>query len=170
MDKDKPFILSFVGASDSGKTTLILKLLPGLKAKGYRVAVAKHCPCGFDLDQPGKDSWQFTQAGSTAVFLSSPTREAMIRPQKEGVSLELKLKDYFSDFDIVLTEGYNNEPFVKKIQVVRKGIEASLLDSEDIIAYISDRELNTDKLVLSLNDVSGIILFIENIVKKEEKQ
>jgi len=169
MDKDKPFVLSFVGASDSGKTTLILKLLPELKAKGYRVAVAKHCPCGFDLDQPGKDSWQFAQAGSTAIFLSSPKAEAMIRPQKEGLSIEIKLKDYFSDFDIVLTEGYNNEPSVQKIQVVRKGIKTSLLNSEDIIAYISDMELNTDKLVLKLDDVSGIILFLENIAKKAKK-
>jgi len=168
MGKIKPLILSIIGKSDSGKTTLILRLLPELKQRGLKVAVAKHCPCGFDLDIKGKDSWKFTQAGADATFLSSDKHEALIRPKDGLSSINERLQNYFSDFDIVLMEGYTNEPGIKKIQIIRKGIGAMDISSEEVVAYISDTTSDTDNPVYNLNDISGIISFIITLRQNQQ--
>jgi len=118
MNKHGPCILSIIGVSDSGKTTLILKILPELRKKGMKVAVAKHCPRGFDLDVKGKDSWRFSHAGGEGIYLSSGKDEAVIRPKNESVRLKEKLKTLFPDFDIVLLEGYSDEQGINKIQII----------------------------------------------------
>ncbi len=66
-----PPIVSVVGKSKSGKTTLIEKLIQELKSRGYRVATIKHIPQGVSFDEPGKDSWRHLQAGSEAASFSS---------------------------------------------------------------------------------------------------
>ncbi len=71
-------IVSFVGKSNTGKTMLLEKVVSGLRSKGYRVAVIKHSPHGFDMDQPGKDTWRLANAGSDVVAISSPDRMAFI--------------------------------------------------------------------------------------------
>jgi molybdopterin-guanine dinucleotide biosynthesis protein B len=164
--KKRPFMLCVMGTSDSGKTTLILKILPELQKRGYTVAVAKHCPRGFDLDVEGKDSWRFTKAGSGGVYLSSRTEEAILRPRDAAVPLQDRLQSYFSDFDIVLLEGYSEEPGIDKIQILRKGVEAPFVTSDDIIGYVSDRVLKTKKPVYGPRDIPGIISFIEAVVKQ----
>jgi len=159
--KTRPFILSIIGKSDSGKTTLILKLLPELKTRGKRIGVAKHCPCGFDLDIEGKDSWRFTQAGSEGTFLSSDEGIALLRPRESLSNIKERLQNYFSDFDLVLMEGYNNEPGIKKIQIIRSQIGGTALSADEIIAYISDMSIATDKPVYHPDDIPGIVSFIE---------
>ena len=73
-------IVSFVAASsNSGKTTLIEKIVRILNERGLRVAVAKHASRGFDLDRPGKDSWRFQEAGAAAVVLVGPERMAVMK-------------------------------------------------------------------------------------------
>ena len=66
-------VVSFVAASsNSGKTTLIEKIVRMLKARGLRVAVIKHASAGFELDKQGKDSWRFQEAGADTVVLVGP--------------------------------------------------------------------------------------------------
>ncbi|MFQ6112165.1 MAG: molybdopterin-guanine dinucleotide biosynthesis protein B, partial [Nitrospinota bacterium] len=72
-------IICIVGKSEAGKTTLMESLIAELKGRGYSVATVKHDVHGVDLDQPGKDSWRYAQAGSDAVVLSSPTTLALIK-------------------------------------------------------------------------------------------
>ena len=158
-----PRIISIVGRSDSGKTTLILKLLPGLQKRGRRVAVAKHCPRGFDLDHKGKDSFKFSQAGSKGVFLSSADSLALVRPKKAQFDLKQFLRESFCDFDIVLTEGYNDATDSRKIQVFRSEIGGDVFESDTIIAYVSDTPLETDKPLYGPDDIEGIIDFIESL-------
>jgi molybdopterin-guanine dinucleotide biosynthesis protein B len=101
-------IVSFVGNSNSGKTTLLEMVVIELKLKEYRVVVIKHSPHGFDIDQPGKDTWRLTQAGSDIVVVSSPDKVAFI----ERVDAELTLSQIEAllrgKADMVLTEGYKN--------------------------------------------------------------
>ena len=163
MDKNAPVILSIIGKHDSGKTTLILKLLPQLRRRGYKVAVAKHCPCGFDLDREGKDSYRFSQAGGEGTFLSSQEQIALVRPREGLLNLKERLKNYFSDFDFVLLEGYNNQRGIKKVQIIRQGIGDEDLALDEIVAYISDMPLDKDKPVYKPDDISGIISFIETL-------
>ena len=155
-----PFILSIVGKSDSGKTTLILKLIPELKRRGYRTAVAKHCPAGFDLDIEGKDSWKFTRAGGEGILLTSDQDLALLRPKEGSVSIKEQLQKYFSDFDIVLMEGYSDEPGIKKIELARKGIGRMVLNPDEVIACVSDMEIETEKKVFSPDNISKIADFI----------
>ncbi len=100
--------VSFIGRSNSGKTTFLEKVVKGLKIRGYRVAVVKHSPHGSDMDHPGKDSWRLTQAGSDIVAVSSPDKVAFV----ERLDTELTLAQIKTlldpKVDIVLTEGYKN--------------------------------------------------------------
>ena len=81
-------VVSFVGRSNSGKTTLLEKVIRALKLRGYRVAVIKHSHHDFDLDQTGKDTWRFAQAGSDAVVISSPQKLALIKKTDHDANLE----------------------------------------------------------------------------------
>ena len=157
-DVSAPLIISIVGKPDSGKTTLILKLIPEFKKRGYRVAVAKHCPHGFDLDIEGKDSWKFTQAGGEGILLTSPGSLALLRPEENLLNLKKRLRNYFSDIDIVLMEGYNDESGIRKIEIIRRGA------GRKVRGY-----LDTEKKIFSPDDIPAIADFIETFKEEKEK-
>ncbi|MDZ4230336.1 MAG: molybdopterin-guanine dinucleotide biosynthesis protein B, partial [Dehalococcoidales bacterium] len=71
-------VVSFVGYSNSGKTTLLEKVINELKGRGYRVGVIKHTSKACEIDIPGKDTWRYAQAGSNIVVLSSQTQMAVL--------------------------------------------------------------------------------------------
>ena len=158
-----PLILSIVGKPDSGKTTLILKLLPELEKRRYRVAVAKHCPHGFDLDVEGKDSWKFSRAGAEGILLTSTRSLALLRPKEGSFNMKERLQNYFPDLDIALIEGYNDEADIKKIEIIREEIGKMDSDIDGVIAYVSDMHLETEKRVFGPDDISGIADFIETL-------
>jgi molybdopterin-guanine dinucleotide biosynthesis protein B len=106
-------IVSFVGKSGTGKTTLIEAAIRELKKKGYRVAVIKHAHHGFEMDKPGKDTWRFAQAGSDMVLVSSPGKVAIIEQVKEELSYEEALSRIYSNVDIILVEGFKQSSRVK---------------------------------------------------------
>ena len=81
-------IVSVVGKSDSGKTTLIEKLVPELTRRGYRVATVKHDMHGFEVDREGKDSWRHKQAGAHTVVIASPQKIALIRDVERDLTLD----------------------------------------------------------------------------------
>ena len=99
-----PPIISIVGNSDSGKTTLIEKLIPELRHRGYRVGTVKHASHGFDIDRRGKDSWRHHQAGAEIVVVASPEQIAMVKNDPCD-SLDC-LERYFEGVDLVLAEGF----------------------------------------------------------------
>jgi len=99
-------VVSFVGVSGTGKTTLIESAVRELKTRGYRVAVIKHAHHGFEIDQQGKDTWRFAQAGSDVVLVSSPDKLAIIERVSEEVWLPELLSKIEDKVDIVLVEGY----------------------------------------------------------------
>jgi len=88
------------GKSDSGKTTLIEKLIAEIKSRCYRVGVIKHTAHGFDMDQPGKDSWRHQKAGADTVLLAAPDSLAMIKKQASAPLDDLLT--YFEGMDLVL--------------------------------------------------------------------
>ncbi len=170
MDRLNPLVVSVVGNSGAGKTTLIEKLLRELSGRKYRVAVVKHCPHGFDLDVKGKDSWRFTQAGASGVFLTSPGRVGLIEDKEPVPGLKSIAEHYFSSFDIVFGEGFSEEKEVTKIVVLRKGISDYVQSpQDDILALVSDFEIKVEKPVFKPDDVSGIANFIEQLLAQEDK-
>lgn len=153
---------SFVAAaSGSGKTTLIEKLIPLLKARGFRVAVIKHASKGFELDQPGKDSWRFQEAGADTVLLAGPRRMAVFKNIDKTPSL-VELEEMNSDVDIILEEGFKREG-KNKIEVFRSGVSGSrpLCFSDDsFLALVSDTPVSVSIPAFTLNDAESIASFL----------
>ena len=116
-----PPIVCFVGRSNSGKTTLIERLIPELTQAGYRVATIKHAGHGFDLDTEGKDSWRHKRAGASQVVVLSKGSLAMFADVPEELPVE-EVRDRFINeryIDLIIAEGWKSEGFPKWLSFVR---------------------------------------------------
>lgn len=170
MNRPTPLLISVEGDSGAGKTTLIEKLLRELGRRKYTVAAVKHCPHGFDLDVKGKDSWRFAEAGAKGVFLTSPGRIGLIEDTEHIPTLKNIAESYFSNFDIVFGEGFGKEKGVEKILVFRKGVSERVpYPQDDILALVSDFEVEVEKPKFKPDDVSGIADFIEQFLAQESR-
>ncbi|MBS3947414.1 MAG: molybdopterin-guanine dinucleotide biosynthesis protein B [Dethiobacter sp.] len=156
-------VVSVVGKSDSGKTTLICGLLPELKRRGYRVATIKHDVHGSEIDRPGKDTWKHSQAGADIVVLSSPAKIALLEKVSEELTLEQVIAK-IDHVDIIISEGYkrNNKP---KIEVFRSTVhDAPLCGREDnLLALASDVRLDLGVPVFALDDYAGMADLMEKL-------
>ena len=155
-----PQIICIVGRSQSGKTTLIEKLIPVLKNKGYRIGTIKHSHHIFDFDKSGKDSWRHKDAGADAVIIASPGKIAMVKNDRQG-TLD-SLLDYFSDLDLVITEGYKGA-LKPKIEVVRaaRHNDALLREDSHLVAVVTDADLDIKLPVFGLEDIDNLADYIE---------
>ena len=159
-------VLGFAAFSGTGKTTLLLKLLPLLKARGLRVGMVKHAHHAFDIDKPGKDSYVLRKAGADQVLVGSARRWALITEHKAKREPRLdELLRYLNQqsLDLVLVEGFKAEAF-PKIELHRPSLGRPLLCLTDksIIAVASDMPLSTKTglPLLGLNRPEGIADFI----------
>jgi molybdopterin-guanine dinucleotide biosynthesis protein B len=154
-------IISIVGKSESGKTTLLEGLIAVFKQRGYRVAVIKHSNEDFELDTTNKDSWRFSQAGSEVSVISSSHQLAAIKNLEHDLS-PLELSDFIlSDFDLILTEGFKQSNY-PKIEVHRKEQGRELLSPpEQLLAVITDEPLDVDIPQFSKEEFSKIADRIE---------
>jgi molybdopterin-guanine dinucleotide biosynthesis protein B len=161
-------VISVVGKSDAGKTTLIEKLIRELKARGYRVATVKHDAHSFDIDHPGKDTWRHAQAGSDHVVIASPVRIAHIqRIQREPTLPEIAAT--IDDVDIILTEGYKRGPAPKiEVSRIEKGREL-LCTREELVALATDQPFDLDVPQFGLDDAKGLVdLIVQEFLMKDE--
>jgi molybdopterin-guanine dinucleotide biosynthesis protein B len=153
-------IIGLAGWSGSGKTTLITKAIPRLIARGCQVSTLKHAHHGFDLDQPGKDSFMHRAAGATEVAISSARRFAILHELRDEPEWDLPaLLDKLSPVDLVLVEGFKRDAF-PKLEVHRVANGKPLLHPEDprIVAIASDRPLPQATVpVVELDDVERIV-------------
>jgi molybdopterin-guanine dinucleotide biosynthesis protein B len=151
-------MVSFVAAaSNSGKTTLIEKVVRILKGRGLRIAVAKHASKGFELDRPGKDSWRFREAGADAVLLAGPGRIALMRNTDRDPSLE-ELAAMAGDVDLVIIEGFKRDS-VNRIEVFRYGVsgaEPLCMQDRSFLALVSDRRIDAGIPWFDLDDAQGV--------------
>ena len=152
-------IIGLAGWSGSGKTTLVTRLIPRLIARGLKVSTLKHAHHGFDLDQPGKDSFMHRAAGATEVVISSAKRWAILhelRGEDEWNLGDLVAK--MSPVDLVLVEGYKRDAF-PKLEIYRAGNGKPLLHPDDphIVVIAADVALPQAKVpVVDLNDIEAI--------------
>ena len=155
-----PQIICIVGRSQSGKTTLIEKLLPVLKNRGYRIGTIKHSHHIFDFDKSGKDSWRHKDAGADAVIIASPGKIAMVKNDQQG-TLE-SLLEYFGDLDLVITEGYKgaHQPKIEVVRAARHD-DALLRDDRHLVAVVTDADLDIKLPVFGLEDIDELADFIE---------
>ncbi|NWG25876.1 MAG: molybdopterin-guanine dinucleotide biosynthesis protein B [Pseudorhodoplanes sp.] len=153
-------IIGLAGWSGSGKTTLLTKVIPHLTARGKRVSTLKHAHHNFDVDRPGKDSFEHRSAGATEVLVVSAKRWALmheLRGEPEPPLRELLGK--LAGADIVLIEGFKRESF-PKVEVHRAENGKPLLHPDDpwIVAVAADCPLPQATVpVIDLNDVDAVV-------------
>jgi molybdopterin-guanine dinucleotide biosynthesis protein B len=155
-------VVSVVGKSDSGKTTVMEGLIRALTAQGYRVATVKHHVHEVDIDVPGKDSWRHAHAGAVTTMISAPMQFAVVRVTDRDRTLE-ELVDAAEDADILLTEGFQRAGDVK-IEVSRRARSTELInDPAALFALVTDN-LEYAGLGLpmyGLDDAEGLAAHIE---------
>jgi molybdopterin-guanine dinucleotide biosynthesis protein B len=152
-------IIGLAGWSGSGKTTLVTKVIPCLIARGLKVSTLKHAHHGFDLDQPGKDSFFHRAAGATEVIVASSRRFAILHELRQEPEWDLgALVGKMSPVDLVLVEGYKRDAF-PKLEVHRAANGKPLIHPQDphIIAIATDVALPAATVpVVDLDDVEAI--------------
>src|SRR5579875_1460568 len=103
-------LIGFAGWSGAGKTTLLCKLIPELKARGLSVSTIKHAHHAFDVDSPGKDSYEHRQAGAQEVLITSATRFALMHELRGAPEPPLhELLARLAPVDLVLVEGFKRD-------------------------------------------------------------
>ena len=156
-------ILGLGGWSGAGKTTLLSKLIPELVRRGISVSTMKHAHHGFDVDQPGKDSYVHRQAGATEVAVASEKRWALMHELRdEDEPNAADLARHMSPVDLLLVEGFKREPH-DKLEIYRAENGKPLLSRDDAtyVAILSDSAVEGAKLpVIDLNDTTAIADFI----------
>ena len=154
-----PPVICIVGHSNSGKTTLVEKILPELKSRGYRVATAKHAQ-DIDVDHSGTDSWRHVQSGSEAIVLASGERVVMVKPVVTSPSLDEVVRMLGENYDIILAEGFKNES-APKIEVQRNQTGPLLTNLKGLFAVVSDEKISTSARQFAWSDTKSLCDLIE---------
>jgi len=160
-------IFGITGWKNSGKTHLMERLVAEFKSRSLSVSTIKNAHHGFDVDQPGKDSFRHRQAGAQEVLIASEKRWVLMHENTDELQPSLKdLIKKMSKVDLVLVEGFKQERH-PKIEVVRKARDQKLISEKDptILAVASDVDISTEKTCIYLNDTIGIANFIGNYLE-----
>lgn len=158
-------VLGFAAYSGTGKTTLLVKLLPLLRQRGLRIAMIKHAHHDFDIDKPGKDSYELRKAGASQMLVASNKRWALMTEKHNGE--DPRLEDLINvlnleECDLVLVEGFRHVSF-SKIELHRPSLHKDLIYPEDesVIAIASDEKIAAANLpLLDLNEPQEVADFI----------
>ncbi|MGG1662036.1 molybdopterin-guanine dinucleotide biosynthesis protein B [Brevibacillus sp. NRS-1366] len=157
----QPRVLQLVGYSNSGKTTLLTKLIPLLEQSGLRVGVVKHDGGhDFEWDQPGKDTWRYREAGASLVAITSKTKTAIVEQRPSSLS-SLVERLTQAGADLVLVEGFKHEDFPKLV-LLRKPQDQQLLHIvSNVRGIVSWEAVNQGKWPhFDINEVEAIAQFI----------
>jgi molybdopterin-guanine dinucleotide biosynthesis protein B len=156
-------IFGIAGWSGSGKTNLMVRLLPELTAMGLRVSTMKHAHHAFDVDQPGKDSYNHRQAGASEVMITSANRWALMHENRGDAEPSIdELVRHMTPVDLLLIEGFKRSPH-QKLEVFRRATGKPLLALEDdhVVAVACDEAVPEVSIpVLDLNRAETIARFV----------
>ncbi|MGV8081527.1 MAG: molybdopterin-guanine dinucleotide biosynthesis protein B [Syntrophales bacterium] len=158
-------ILSIVGKSNTGKTTLIERLIPELVRRGWRVATIKHNRHGFQMDHEGKDSWRHRNAGASMTVVASPHQVALLADAPRDYTMA-ELRDLFvRDVDLVLAEGFKKNPH-PKIEVFRPEVHSERLCGPDdhCVAVVTESPLELTVSRFGPEDIPALCDFIERTI------
>jgi molybdopterin-guanine dinucleotide biosynthesis protein B len=162
-------IITVIAKSGSGKTTFLEKLIHTLTERGYRLATVKHhSHSGFEVDQPGKDSWRHAKAGSRHVIIAAPDKIASYRLLDHELTLDEVVREV-SGVDLILVEGYKqaNKP---TIEIVRREVGIDLIgDPSQTLAIVTDTPLQVPIPQFDLDDAAGVADLIGQWLVTQEK-
>lgn len=152
-------IIPVVGYSNSGKTTLIVKLVKELKSRGFRVATIKHHHKPISLDIPGKDTWKYSEAGADVIVLASPGSINIIENTPEDFNLD-NIASRITGVDLIIAEGFKSESR-PKIEVFRSGVHEKLITPiEQLLAVASDIN-HAGVPTFALDDAAGLVNYLQ---------
>jgi molybdopterin-guanine dinucleotide biosynthesis protein MobB len=158
-------VYSVVAYSNTGKTTLLEKLIPELGRRGLRVAVIKHDAHEFEIDREGKDSWRLTKAGAQVTVVASRTKAAIM--ENRFVPIE-ELIARVKDVDIILTEGYKHGPWPKIALMRRENNQPLPLPPEECLAVVTDVPVETKTPCLGFDDISALAdIILADMAKRQ---
>jgi len=156
-------VMGIVGWSGSGKTSLLVAILPILKAQGFAVSTMKHAHHHLDMDTPGKDSHQHREAGASEVMIVTSSRWVLLHESREEPEPSIEsLIERMTPVDLLLIEGFKTHAH-PKLEIHRQSEGKPLLCPEDpeIVAVASDIPLpGLTVPCLDLNDPAAIAAFI----------
>ncbi len=159
-------VIGFAAFSGTGKTTLVSNVIPVLRSRGIKIAAIKHAHHSFVIDTPGKDSYEFRNAGAEQVLLVSKQLMAWVmeRPGSNEPQLAEALKHIRSEqTDLIIVEGFKRASFTK-IEVYRSTVRYSPLANDDVhvvgVATDKPESIDADVPVFDLNDYESIADFI----------
>jgi molybdopterin-guanine dinucleotide biosynthesis adapter protein len=166
-DSRRPKAIGFIGYSNTGKTTLIEKLIPIFRARGLAVSAIKNAHHGFDMDRPGKDSYRYREAGAGQVLIATGQRWALLTETPRRAALLDELLAQLAPCDLVIIEGFKSEGRIPRIEVRRAtNTEPPLFPHDpNVIALAADHPVDTRLPVLDLNDAANIAAFIGDHLK-----
>jgi molybdopterin-guanine dinucleotide biosynthesis protein B len=158
-------VIGLAGWSGAGKTTLLTRLIPYFVAKGVRVSTIKHAHHNFDVDVPGKDSWEHRKAGAHEVLVSSGRRWALmheLRGAQEPSMRELLAR--ISPVDLVIVEGFKTDTH-PKIEVYRAANGKALLHPDDpaIVGIATDTTIDTRLPLARLDDIPAVAEMVQTL-------
>jgi len=172
MNSTIPVLGICAAGSNAGKTTLITQLIPVLAARNIRVSVIKHAHHKFDIDHPGKDSYNIREAGAVQTLIASSKRWALMTEMTRTPEYadEANLGELLAQLnpnyaDLILVEGFKSAA-IPKIEVFRGDLNLPLLAQSDanIIAVATDSPLEISVPILDLNNIAAIADFIISTV------
>jgi molybdopterin-guanine dinucleotide biosynthesis protein B len=156
-------VFGLAGWSGSGKTTLLVRLIPALTARGIGVSTIKHAHHAFDVDTPGKDSYEHRRAGAREVMISSSNRFALMHELRGAPEPSVEeLVSRMTPVDLLVIEGFKHHAH-DKLEVHRPALGKPLLAIEDprVVAVASDREIPGLRVPrLDMNDVEAVAGFV----------
>lgn len=157
--------VGFVGYSNSGKTTVVSRLVTILKNRGYRVAAIKHASHGYDMDVPGKDSHQHFDAGADQVVLVGPES---FSHHHRGPSQLSDIIGKISDVDIILVEGFKGEP-IPKIEIIsQNNPDQRIALGDHLQAVISSQDPHDSVPWFAPDDLNQLAEFLINAFIKRQ--
>ncbi|MFH1231203.1 MAG: molybdopterin-guanine dinucleotide biosynthesis protein B, partial [Planctomycetota bacterium] len=163
-----PKIVSIVGKSNSGKTTLLEKIIRKLVKRGYRIGTIKHDVRGFEIDYPGKDSYRHFHSGSKMTMILGQDKMAVVKRLEKPLSLRQSIQMFFNDrynsIDFIITEGFKKENN-PKIEIVRKKVSSKpicKIRKDNLVALVTDMRIKDYAIPqFGINEINKITDFIE---------
>lgn len=163
-----PPMVSVVGFSGQGKTTLTIKMIAELKKRGFRVGTIKHDVHGLDPDNPGKDSWRHKKAGASVTIVTSPNHIGMVKNVDHDHQPQ-ELIRFFTGMDIVLVEGFKRAG-LPKIEIFRPEInkDPACKGDKQLIALVSDSHLDWGVPRFHTEQITELVDFLLNKLQLEK--
>ncbi len=154
-------IISIAGKQNAGKTTLLKDLIPKLKEQGYRVGTLKYNIRKFDIDQEGKDTYKYSNAGADSIAISTQSEFVVMKKTANPLTLHEIIEVHFNDVDVVLVEGYREDGYPRIRITDSQDTNSDKTDPENELLLVN---VKTENRCFSIENLSKALNFIEKNV------